>query len=114
VFSGKRLIFSALVLLSAGCNKNDSDTLSPGIYNIVGNASGSQTVPRLLGTDRQRSRGHTIPTQEFWTIQPIGMDSEKGTFSAQRTLTAGQVAQLTSGNWYLVRQAVLRERLEVR
>ena len=71
VFSGKWLGLSAIVLLSAfavaSCDKNDSDTPSPSMYKISGNASGSQMVPSVAGNGTATITGTYNPNTRVLT-----------------------------------------------
>jgi len=71
VFSGKWLILSATVLMSVfaftSCNRNDSDTPGPTMYNISGNASGSQMVPAVAGNGTATITGTYNPNTRVLT-----------------------------------------------
>lgn len=71
VFSGKWLILSATVVMSAfaltSCDKHHSDTASPTMYNISGNASGSQMVPAVAGNGTATITGTYNPNTRVLT-----------------------------------------------
>lgn len=71
VFSAKWLILSATMVMSAfaftSCNRNDSDTPSPAMYNISGNANGSQMVPAVAGNGTATITGTYNPNTRVLT-----------------------------------------------
>lgn len=106
VFSGKWLILSATVLVSAfaltSCDKKDSSTSSPAMYNISGNASGSQMVPSVAGNGTATITGTYNPNTRVMTYTTnwsglSGAPTSGGFYSGAR----GTSGTLIGSQWAL-------------